>query len=178
MGLVARLVDQHRDDELLQLFPHLRDVVDHCGFHGEAAGTGQDALKVGRVVFSRVEDFPRVHRRPRARDIPVARLRPRKPDAAEPVERVEEAHRRGGDEVDVFDRPAKDGDLPIDPLRGLAALRDGEEAAAVRNGDQRIAAGIVIHAEIFRVPQFHAALGQPAVAERPRAPGGRGPGAA
>lgn len=131
-------------------------VADHHGFDGKRSVLGQQQLIIRFAVFSGVKNASFPHGRPGVFHVPAVLLCTGKADGVQPVQRVKQAHGRGGGQIDVCNGLIERGDRFIQSGRRFGALRHGQKAAAVPQRDQLVAAFVVIHGELLREIELHA----------------------
>ena len=155
MGLVAGAVHQHRHAQQLDHLLDLRRMVDHRGFDGEAAAFIDQQLIVRLAVLAGEQDVAALHGGHRVVDVPAGGLQRRQPDGVQRIDGVEQRHRRGRGQIDVFDGLLQYHDVRVQPLRRFHFLRHHQIARVALHVDQRVAALIVIHRKAAGVDQLH-----------------------
>ena len=156
------MLNEHGDAQLFQHLLNLRGVQDHRGFDGQRTAHAHQQLVVRRAVLAGVEHVPPRHGGGGVFDIPAVGLGAGQGNGIQPVHRVEQGHGRRGRKIDVFQRLSYDFDVPVQPAGHIAALGHHQVAVAVADGQQLVAALVIIHGELVGVFQRHFRLpGQP-----------------
>ena len=123
VALVAGPLHQHRDAQPLQLFLHLRVVVDHGGGEGQAAALGLDELIVRGAVLAGVGHAPVLHGLTGLGDVPALGLGARQGDRVHHLQLPEAVHGGGGLEVDILQGLAENSHILRQLRRDLTILR-------------------------------------------------------
>ena len=174
MGLVAGSVDEHRDAQQLDHLLHLGGVQDHRGFDGQLTALVDHQLVVRLAVLAGEEHVPGLDGGHGVVDVPARRGGAHQADAVQGVQLVEQRHGGGRRQVDVLDGLLQHRDVSVQALGHGHGLGHHQEARAVLDVDERVAALVVVHAEARGVEQLHAGfVGEARQLRRGQRPGGQ-----
>ena len=158
MGLIAGAIHQHGDAQILDHLLDLGGVVDHGGLDGQVAILADHQLIVRLAVLAGEEHRAGVQGLHGGVNVPAGGSGAGEADVIQGVHRREQGHGGGGSQIDPIQRLLEDGDAVVQAAGNLAVLRDDQEAAAVFNGDEGIAALVAVQVEALGVFQLRLRL--------------------
>ena len=155
MGLIAGILDQDRKAQGLQFLLCGGVVEDHGVFHHEVTALGQQRLIIRGAVFADVGNTLPIHSLPQFGNAPGGGVRGSKAHRVQGVHLQKQIRHGGACQIDILRRDGNARQL-FQPLRDRSTHRLEHESLIPRSKQSR-AARVVVHGEVFGVPEFHAA---------------------